>query len=391
MLLVIGFILLIIALIIAPIIFHLFRVFLRPIIRFFFHSILRRFGLKVLIIPQFDPNVPSKTEYDFFISYSNAKASEARQLAEYLMSRGIKVWFAEYKVYEMDNFHAYILNGLSKSRAIIFFTSADFFKSEWCYFELVEATNTYSNMIKKGLEIRLNDCPAPEKYAQHLQKNITKNSVSSYDVIALSTIKWINNALGKRGFLNASPAKKVKRSVRDKKTRFGVDNEKYSLSLPRWSLIEKRGEKLQHDTISSSPKFEYVTGKIKITGSLVTELSNYNFPTLDGDEDDKLFTAMIKFGGVFFYTQGQPCFGHHLYRREGGKKFIAFTYQIEQLHETGFGHEWARKYVVTLPSLTTGENYEFVFDFFIRSSFDDYCRNIKVMDKVVESLNWSNG
>ncbi len=52
------------------------------------------------------------------------------------------------------------------------------------------------------------------------------------------------------------------------------------------------------------------------------------------------------------------------------------------------GRAWARRYSIVLPDPSTGEATEFAFAFGFFGPFDEYCRAVPLMDRVVESLSW---
>ena len=69
----------------------------------------------------------------------------------------------------------------------------------------------------------------------------------------------------------------------------------------------------------------------------------------------------------------------HLIFHEGLSQF-AITYRM-------FGY-WTRKYSIVFPNDVTNQNAEFVFTFGFNGSFKQYCENVFLMDRLVESLEW---
>lgn len=76
-------------------------------------------------------------EYDVFISYKSSNASEVRAVAEKLIAKGLRVWFAEYQVLleNYDNFQDAIDAGIDASRYGLLFTNDQWVGSKYCRLE----------------------------------------------------------------------------------------------------------------------------------------------------------------------------------------------------------------------------------------------------------------
>ena len=75
-------------------------------------------------------------EYDVFISHASKDKPRARQIAVYLRSNGLSVWFDESSVPPGGHISHSILAGLQASRTLVFLLSPDFLHSDWASLEL---------------------------------------------------------------------------------------------------------------------------------------------------------------------------------------------------------------------------------------------------------------
>jgi hypothetical protein len=88
--------------------------------------------------------------YDIFISYNTASSIKVRKIVDYLLSNGLKVWFAEYLIsldnqYNEDKFREF--NASEKNRRIKKFT----FSAEMSIFHIITERSSHAQWQKKLL------------------------------------------------------------------------------------------------------------------------------------------------------------------------------------------------------------------------------------------------
>lgn len=82
----------------------------------------------------------NELKYDVFVSYKSENANQARAVADFLTSRGLRVWFAEYEIrsdiYESDvAIQAAVDRGIAHSSFFLLFTNDRWSKSYYCQME----------------------------------------------------------------------------------------------------------------------------------------------------------------------------------------------------------------------------------------------------------------
>lgn len=117
-------------------------------------------------------------QFDFFISHASEDKDEfVRPLAEYLIGKGIQVWYDEFNLEIGDSLRRSIDKGLSKSTYGIAVLSSSFFNKNWTQYEL-------DGLVTREMEGR--------KVILPIWHKVSKSEVMSYspaiaDKVALNT------------------------------------------------------------------------------------------------------------------------------------------------------------------------------------------------------------
>jgi len=97
-----------------------------------------------------------------FISYNTADKSVAKEIAMFLVSEGINVWFDEWKISPGDSIVEEIQKGLENCSAFILIWSKNAAESKWVRKEVESAlTRAIQNNIPKIIPIKLDETDLP--------------------------------------------------------------------------------------------------------------------------------------------------------------------------------------------------------------------------------------
>ena len=86
--------------------------------------------------------------YDIFISYNTASSVKVREIVDYLLSNGLKVWFAEYLIsldnqYNEDKFREQYLDGIKQSKICLIFKNKYYQNSQYCQEEFLKISEVH--------------------------------------------------------------------------------------------------------------------------------------------------------------------------------------------------------------------------------------------------------
>lgn len=97
--------------------------------------------------------------WDFFLSYKSDNANEVRRIAERLMARGFKVWFAEYEVllHSYEQFEARIRSGARNCSWALLFTTDQYAASRHCTNEVSWLKQRFAKEPHRMIEVALTD------------------------------------------------------------------------------------------------------------------------------------------------------------------------------------------------------------------------------------------
>lgn len=77
-------------------------------------------------------------EYDIFISYKSENVNIVRPVVEYLISNGLKIWFAEYQILfrQFEDFQSLVYQGIDNANYYLIFTNDLWAESKYCQREI---------------------------------------------------------------------------------------------------------------------------------------------------------------------------------------------------------------------------------------------------------------
>lgn len=314
---------------------------------------------------------PLRNHWDVFISYKSEDVDLARRIANQLLASGVKVWFAEYQVL-LQNFNQFqdaIDFGIANSTWAICLTNNRYIGSDYCTLELKQILDCLppSNI----LEIMIPREELPHRQFQALDNCHTVlgsdlPTIFSFihkhtgwelkpllpDVINKEPSTHISKCLERDVILDISDF----RVIDPGKIEFGSTN------LVGMEYVHRQEEyRLLVNLVCGR---EYAREGARIEQTI---------------DDRRMFDLLRKHAEKHTARLKAKVHGLHLVFHQGLSQF-AITYRMR-----GY---WTRKYSIVFPNPITSQNAEFVFTFGFLGSFNQYCQNVHLMDRLVKSLQW---
>ena len=318
-----------------------------------------------------NPSRSMEKPYDFFVSYKSEDAMKVRPLVEQMLASGVNVWFAEYNI-TLEGWNAFkheIDVGIANSSHGLCFTNKDYIKSLNCIYELNQLLSPQNCGPTRVIEIMFPPQPLPHQLYPQLK---TLTSIQYHDD-PNELIDQINQVTG-RSILSTLPKRPGSPASRS----FDYGKNQYRLDLAGWTL-RSAGSSMERNGEVEGPVLERMCGKYQVRGylNIGTQIS---FPRAAQDSDDRQnYEYGIQFARVHYAQLPMQCIGLHLF----------FLHGLSHIALTARGSlGWCRTYSVITPMQGTGQQVEFLFDFYMRSPFEEFCRHAHQMERIVQSLAW---
>jgi len=315
--------------------------------------------------------VVTDKKYDFFISYKSQNVSIVRQIVDQLISRGYNVWFAEYRILLKDRsqFQTVIDEGLSNSERGILFTNKIYAESPYCSDEAEKLLQSCSQ--DKIVEIKI---PKEPEVHRKFPALAGCRSIETFDLNEIIKFlkKTVAPALSKIEMIPSKPEVKFEGACKGAPFIF------YALG---WKITQK-GTSSSGD-IGNGLEIKYKKVKQKFYMNIhfgidESELAKFKSIDIISADDRQLYDALLEYSKKHVSGLDAEVMGAHLVFH-GGASQLALTYWM------GY---WTRKYSITLVHPTLKKPVEFLFTFGFQGTFQEYCRNVHIMESVVKSLEW---
>ena len=309
--------------------------------------------------------------WDVFISYKSEDVDLARRISNHLLASGVKVWFAEYQVL-LQNFNQFqdaIDFGIANSTWAICLTNNRYIGSDYCILELKQMLDylPQSNI----LEIMI---PKEELPHQKFQTLDNCPAVLGSDLPTIFTLIHKHTGWDLKPLLpdviNTEPSTNIS-------TCLGRD---VTLDITDWRVTTPGKIKFGSTDIV---KMDYIhrQEEYHLMANLVCGREYAREGERIGQKinDRRMFDLLRKHAEKHTVRLNAKVYGLHLVFHQGLSQF-AITYRM-------FGY-WTRKYSIIFPNPVTSQNAEFVFTFGFLGSFNQFCQNVHLMDRLVKSLQW---
>jgi hypothetical protein len=309
--------------------------------------------------------------WDVFISYKSEDVDLARRIANQLIASGLKVWFNEYRVLlqNFDQFQNAIDFGIAHSDWAICLTNNRYIGSEYCRNELEQLLNKLPS--ENVLEIMI-----PREDLPH-QKYAALDNCPAYvgnDLPGIFTFIQAHTGWALKPLLpiviNTEPSTHISTCLqRD-----------VVLDTTDWQ-VTKHGRVVFGSTNMLAMKYLHRQDQYSFNVNLVCgkEYARAGKRLGQAIDDRQMFNLLREHAERYTGRLNAKVYGLHLILHEGLSQF-AVTYRM-------FGY-WTRKYSIVFPNHATNQNAEFVFTFGFDGSFKQYCENVHIMDRMVQSLVW---
>ncbi len=329
--------------------------------------------------------------YDCFVSYRTDSVHTVRFLAEQLVARGAKLWFAEWeiRVSGRRGFQEAINQGIASSRNIICYTNAGYAHSEYCQIEAMQVLDVPGKENRHILDLRMPE--EPNVVSAKLQQK--GSSAVIVDEQSLEET-WSQCC----EFLRIQKDTLPKREMAGRFIRLAVGKTPFHMEINEdWSVIG-----INHDNIKIA-NFIRKIDKISLECLLTVGPWHIDLPDGAQSENREMFDAIIEEfnewnrDGKIFYPRGVhvvhvPAL-HNTYQLTAHP---AFTY-LDSGSDVYDGREvpiekctWHRKYIIRVTPPHMPSEMEFCFDFDMRGvahdDFATFCRYAYLMDDLVRGL-----
>lgn len=318
-----------------------------------------------------DTPAENEDHWDVFISYKSEDVRLARRIANQLLASGLKVWFNEYRVLlqNFDQFQEAIDFGIAHSDWGICLTNNRYIDSEYCKIELEQLLNRLPS--GRILEIMI---PKEELPHQRYQ------ALDSCPAYIGSDLEGIINFIQVQTGWTVKPLLPDIISAEPRTNTSMCMQRDVILDITDWQ-VSKPGKVVFGSTNMVSMKYMHRQDHYSFNVNLVCgpEYARAGKRLGQAIDDRQMFNLLRNHAEKHTGRLKAKVHGLHLIFHEGLSQF-AITYRM-------FGY-WTRKYSIVFPNQATKQNAEFVFTFGFNGSFKQYCENVHIMDRLVNSLEW---
>lgn len=323
--------------------------------------------------PSVEDDTPrdDQNHWDVFISYKSEDVYLARRIANQLLASGLQVWFNEYRVLlqNFDQFQDAIDFGIAHSDWAICLTNNRYIGSQYCRIELEQlldhlpSGNVLEVMIpREDLPHQqyqaLDNCPA---YMGSDLEGIL-GFIQEQTGWAIKPLLPVIIELGHRTNISTCMQREVVLDITDWRVTKPGKMVFGSTDLLALEFMHRQDQYGFHANLVCGPEYAREGRRL---GQAIDDRQMFNLLRNHAERHTGRLNAKV--------------YGLHLIFHEGLSQF-AITYRM-------FGY-WTRKYSIVFPNDVTNQNAEFVFTFGFNGSFKQYCENVFLMDRLVESLEW---
>lgn len=344
-------------------------------------------------------SIPS---YDCFISYRTVSVHTVRFLAEQLVARGAKPWFAEWEIMVSGRrgFQEAINHGIASSRNVICCTNSGYAQSEYCQIEAMQVLDVPGKESRHILDLRLPD--EPNAISEALQRYGSESVVHEEQILQDT---W--NSCCR--FLGMNSSSLPKRETGGAVNSFDVEGRPFLIALDAGWKIRRAGKQIRGgNTIIAF--FSRKVGAVMLEGELVVGPWAIGLPGQTDINDRDMFEGIIATirewnrHGKILYPRGVHVV--HVPALRTASQLMAhpaFTYLDPgtQSGEYNKGIQvplneciWHRKYCIRVMPPHMPTEMEFCFDFDMKGvacdDFATFCRYAYVMDDLVRGLQFNN-
>ncbi|PHN00711.1 toll/interleukin-1 receptor domain-containing protein [Flavilitoribacter nigricans] len=284
-----------------------------------------------------------------FISYKSEDVDLARKIAEAMMSVGMRVWFAEYKILDSewdvmnsswDDFTKVIQKGIERSSSGICLTSEAYGESKYCLFEM-------SMLLEKLGPDKLIEVKTPGDLKLYEKFPALKNVPSIFH----RTLEATFNELLSMGTIGLLP----KVYITNTRPSTGVKHLNYEdwgiqFDTSEWNLLSKgENRKVYYRQLEDVKLYLHISRHLLVGDDNKVELFESK-----GIDDRVIYEYNLR-NTYRYINQSLRRFlnkinliGIHLFFFKGYNHF-GFTYQISGPFSTLFTKKLIRQYTITLP------------------------------------------
>jgi len=337
--------------------------------------------------------------YDIFISYKSHDVQIARLLADQLIASGKRVWFAEYQILvrRYSKFQAAIDAGIRRSRYGLAITNDRYAGSEYCQREMKQLLERCG--FERVLEVRI---PAEEDTRKLFPSLV--NSPSHTGDRANEILEFINSQTG----WTIDPIDLSDETLAPQLSEAVCMDWAYHLNGAGWTAVKPGVQRIADWTWS---EWRENFGRIGLETSIRSGRTPMDFegPELRNNDATFPFFMNLHAGPEFspqakrnrpnpddreMYRELMTYLSRHLQRLR-----FARLHGLHLFFHSGFSQfavtyrwkgYWTRKYSVILPHPKAHVPAEFVFTFGFNGPFEEYCRRVHKMDRLVASLQWED-
>jgi hypothetical protein len=311
--------------------------------------------------------------FHVFLSYKSEDSDLVRTVAEWLISAGLRVWFAEYQIllHDRDQFQKHIDIGVAKSKWGIAFTNPTYIDSEHCQNELKSLASTTGCTADHLLEVVLGDRPAAKAFlAKHQLPWLTTPHLFTN---LPELCEWLNAQLTHTALNDP-----IKTAPSGTTVHQGM-NGSYSIDLSAWRETSAE-QGWQPSSVFKGPQFTLLTDN-KVYGDLtIASVRGVDRKSMQyGTEvsfQRNYFNALIDFAKNEYEDSTKKCVGVHLIHKDENVHFATTSFS---------SGEWVREYFIELPD-AYGNGIELALRFRRNGAFHEFVRNIPAMDAMATSV-----
>ncbi len=339
--------------------------------------------------------------YDCFISYRSASVHTVRFLAEQLVARGVKTWFAEWEILVSGRrgFQEPINRGLAASKTVLCCTNTGYAASEYCRIEAMQVLDVPGKEYRNILELRM---PAESNAISTALQQKGSGAVIVKDQSLDET--WYKYCK----FLGIQNETLPKRETGGNTVRISVAESYFYMNInERWSVNEINTRMEYGNIISTS--FTRKIGNVSLECVLIIGSHlQFDIGWTEKFDNRAMFESIIASiprwttdSEKIIYPRGVHVI--HVPALQLSSQLIAhtaITYLDSDRDDYFDAYDvpiekcvWHRKYIILVPPPYMPSAMEFCFDFDMRGvahdDFATFCRYAYMMDDLVRGLGFS--
>ncbi len=336
--------------------------------------------------------------FDFFISYKSNCANEARQIANAMMARGCRVWFAEYMIRfnSRDKFEDAIREGIARSSHGIILAHSDYWNSQHTLMELRELCRKCAaelgDKVRNSLVVIQMEPSTSPPAEYHLVLSRFPTIEYNDDADQLVT------AIAKRLDCDSGWQDTTARSDENSQLEtYSYKDASVELNLDGWTRHGKWNRVFSTGNIQAEFRQSVRGRAVRLVVNIgddpqIGSVKSSGLTSCSGEREE--YSAWRNYAMEWCAKRGEECVGVFLFWSQGRSHLALVSWAHHPLKRMRHGFSdgfsggscgWEVRYSIVLEHPVDRSKVEFHLEFIFGGNFKELCRSMSEFDRVVAS------